>query len=329
MKCTGYQLIITSTLVFYMGCGNDSTSEQSAAPLQSLTSYTGFWQSQCPERTPTQIKQMYIDSTGRMWTVDETYADVEACNDSGADPELAQIVQSTIRQISPNENNNDYDSIFLNNSESIVIPKTSEQATNFSTNEQCGQDQWSADSPQSFNSENVGEDSNGNTCWQESAMFAGQLVNDDNQLNYNGRAGFDGEDGEDIVFTHIWGKDPLSGTVGGSPWLGLTARAQPSNVTEGELALRITFDHAVDPCADFVSDASRGLIMEIPQSTGDYSLNSDRTATLFKGSTNHIASSGSLTIEEITENQVTAKLNINYDSENNISGWFKATLCEN
>ncbi len=119
---------------------------------------------------------------------------------------------------------------------------------------------------------------------------------------------------------------PLAGTVSGQAW-SFAAGNTDAFLSEGQDDFFATFyESSYTPCTD--SDPSGPhLIIAIPKSPGDYTMDLSRNMTFVDGDNNLVAIDGRIIVDTVTATQVTGGVHGTYDDENDVSGQFAITVC--
>ncbi len=103
-----------------------------------------------------------------------------------------------ITEISTDENNSEYDTIYININDVEITPKISSQAAQWNSEQYGGETDWMVDISKTFNSTNPGN-------WEYGSIWLSNVAvsvkREGNLLNVNERGGFDGNDPpEDVYF---------------------------------------------------------------------------------------------------------------------------------
>jgi hypothetical protein len=117
----------------------------------------------------------------------------------------------------------------------------------------------------------------------------------------------------------------LSGMVSGQSWTFVTGSTD-GFLSEGQDDFfAVLYPKAYTACGSEPSGPH--LIVSIPKTPGDYTMNLSRNMTFADGSDNKIATDGRIVVDSVTSTHVTGGLHGTYDLDNEVSGQFDLTVC--
>jgi hypothetical protein len=120
----------------------------------------------------------------------------------------------------------------------------------------------------------------------------------------------------------------LSGKIGGQPWSLVTAESDAflSTSTKYWVAMYAT---AFTACQTFGPTNANEILVELPNTPGNYTLSLTLNATFYNASTsdNLVATRGRIRIDSVTSTTITGGANFTYNADNTIDGQFQVTIC--
>lgn len=119
----------------------------------------------------------------------------------------------------------------------------------------------------------------------------------------------------------------LSGYVAGQSW-SFAAGHTSAFLSEGEDDFFATLYPTVFTECGFSEPSGPHLIVSIPKTTGDFDMGFNRNMTFVDGSDNLVTFDGRIRVDSITATSVTGGLVASYDFDNEVSGTFDVTICE-
>jgi hypothetical protein len=119
---------------------------------------------------------------------------------------------------------------------------------------------------------------------------------------------------------------PLAGYVSGQPW-DFVAGSTDGFLSEGEDNFFAVFYPQQYTACGISEPNAPHLIVAVPKTIGDYSMNLSRNMTFVDGNDNRIAVDGRIVVDDITATTVTGGMHGKYDFDNEVSGQFTLTIC--
>ncbi len=185
-------LIALFVLVIITAC-NGSSDEASPDKTGKISTYAGNWYQNGTSGTQDAEKTLNLGS-------DLSYIQTINQYETTSKLTLGSIKVSTavITEISTDENNSEYDTIYINIDKVEITPKISSQAEQWNSDQYGGKTDWIVDTVKTFNSDNPG-------TWEFGSIWLSHIAvsvkREGDLLNVNERGGFDGNDPpEDVYF---------------------------------------------------------------------------------------------------------------------------------
>lgn len=119
----------------------------------------------------------------------------------------------------------------------------------------------------------------------------------------------------------------LSGYVAGQPW-SFVAGHTSAFLSEGEDDFFATlYPSAFTPCG-FSEPNTPHLIVAIPKTTGEFDMGLGLNMTFVDGSDNLVSFDGRIRVDSISATSIKGGMAASYDLDNEVSGMFDVTICE-
>ncbi|MGD8567205.1 MAG: hypothetical protein PVJ39_03795 [Gammaproteobacteria bacterium] len=325
IKPRRYFLIIV-LLIALSGCGGGGSSGGNSVP-DGLSDYIGTWVANCTTDWPTHVFTLSINDSGQYFLISNEYDSAANC---GNDANLlnTNIDTATVTSIETNANNASYKDIYLSVIETRKTPQSSSEASDWISQEYCGQTLWLPGMEATFNASNTGSATS--ICYQPNLRPAALL--NGSTLSINGRGSFDGGDPPDVVYSKQASLPLLSGVIDDSPWVMVSGKASP-DFGAGSLSYSMydTYVPDTDICNGFFGGRDKVLAV-LPDTGGNFTLNlGTYSVTLFDvgNNDNYIILSGSGTLQNVTSTEVSGNMSMSYDGNNHVSGQFTVSRCSN
>jgi hypothetical protein len=119
---------------------------------------------------------------------------------------------------------------------------------------------------------------------------------------------------------------PLAGTVSGASWSYVAGNTDSFLSSGSDNYYATLYQTAFTPCSG-VEPSGPHLIVSIPKTTGDYTMDLSRNMTFTDGSDNKIATDGRIVVSSVNGTSVSGGLHGTYDALNEVSGQFTVTIC--
>ncbi len=185
-------LIALVILLLITAC-DKSSDETSPDKTSKISTYAGSWYQNGTTGTQDAKKTLNLNT-------DLSYIQTINQYETTSKLTLSSIKVSTavISEISTDETDSTYDTVYIDISKVEITPKTSSQAEQWNNDEYGGETDWIVDSIKTFNSDNPGNWEFG-SIWLSNVAVSVKREGD--LLNVNERGGFDGNDPpEDVYF---------------------------------------------------------------------------------------------------------------------------------
>jgi hypothetical protein len=120
---------------------------------------------------------------------------------------------------------------------------------------------------------------------------------------------------------------PLSGKIGGQPWIVATAKTTSFLSSAEQFAVTMYAD-SFPACTGSPSGGNE-LLVDLPTQPSDTSLSPSMSATFYvaDGNQSLVVTEGRVKVDAITAAAITGGLSIQLDGDNNVSGTFQVTIC--
>lgn len=141
-------------------------------------------------------------------------------------------------------------------------------------------------------------------------------------------AGAIGCDGGDEGSDYEIAEGTLSGKIGGQDWKFVSGGTD-SFLSDSEGFFTVLYDAEGDVCGFGGPDTERTVLMNVPPKEGDYELGFKHNITMAVGSDNKVATTGIMTVEKITDTELTVGFYAIHEADPDfeLSGHFTATIC--
>lgn len=124
----------------------------------------------------------------------------------------------------------------------------------------------------------------------------------------------------------------LSGVVGGESWTMVYAETD-AFLSDGEDEFFTTLYAQAGTACTYNSSLSNRVLLSVPKTAGDYDLGFMLNGTFAvmtpNGTDNLVATRGRLVVESVGAAEVRAGVHMIYDDDNEVDGWFTASVCAN
>ncbi len=124
------------------------------------------------------------------------------------------------------------------------------------------------------------------------------------------------------------------GEIAGTVWTYVSGLAEESLSDNTKVSIDLYgIDPAGgDPCGLLAfTGANEVILFSVPAQVGVYEISSSQTATIYDGSSNKIVTSGGAieitSIDTMTNNEVTGKVDLDFDGNNYVNGNFTVDYC--
>jgi hypothetical protein len=133
-----------------------------------------------------------------------------------------------------------------------------------------------------------------------------------------------GSDGSNLPIS----SQTLSGKIGGQTWSLVTAQSDAFLSTSTTYWVDM-FATAFTACQGSTPNNANSILMELPNTPGNYPLSLMLNATFYNASTsdNLVATRGRIQIDSVTSTTITGGANFTYNADNTIDGLFQVTIC--